>query len=357
MTHILIASVHRIATGGSGEAIHLRRLAEALGEAGERVTVLDGPMDPGRTAGDPVAGLRELELGVDGLLRRSRPDVALLWGHRGEETAMARRLDQGGVPVVLEHPAADLPPVPETLRAAREVVVPSRFARDLFREETGRDAHPIEPCLRPCTCPPDASGPGQAPRAPFRLTFINPEPAKGLDVVMHLVWATMRGNLPFRFRFVEGRWGAADLARLGIHAADLPCLEVVPYRADACSLYAETDLVLAPSLWRESFGMVAREAVAHGVPVVASRVGGLPEAVGDGGVCLDPPVCTGRYRARMTADEIRTWLEAVIAGVRQERIPRPRLLTRGTDESVNAYRELLERAVAAMARIQRRTDS
>ncbi|MFD0853742.1 hypothetical protein ACFQ07_16005, partial [Actinomadura adrarensis] len=91
MTHILITSVHRIATGRSGEAIHLRCLAEALGEAGERVTVLDGPMDPGRTAGDPGAGLRELEFRVDALLRRSRPDVALLWGHRGEETAMARR--------------------------------------------------------------------------------------------------------------------------------------------------------------------------------------------------------------------------------------------------------------------------
>ncbi|MFD0855799.1 hypothetical protein ACFQ07_26390, partial [Actinomadura adrarensis] len=56
---------------------------------------------------------------------------------------------------------------------------------------------------------------------------------------------------------------------------------------------------------------------------------------------------TGHHRARMTADEIRTWLEAVIAGVRRERIPRPRLLTRGTGESVNAYHELLERAAAA----------
>jgi glycosyltransferase involved in cell wall biosynthesis len=106
-------------------------------------------------------------------------------------------------------------------------------------------------------------------------------------------------------------------------------------------LYAETDLLLAPSLWRESFGMVAREAVIHGVPVVASCAGGLPEAVGDGGVCLPPPAHSGNYRVRMTTDETRTWLEAVARELRRERAPRPELLTRTTAASVGAYRELL----------------
>lgn len=42
-----------------------------------------------------------------------------------------------------------------------------------------------------------------------------------------------------------------------------------------------------PSLF-ESYGLAVAEAMSYGKPVVASRVGGLPEAVGDGGV-LTPP--------------------------------------------------------------------
>jgi glycosyltransferase involved in cell wall biosynthesis len=42
-----------------------------------------------------------------------------------------------------------------------------------------------------------------------------------------------------------------------------------------------------PSLF-ESYGMAAAEAMTWGKPVVASRVGGLPEVVGDGGILVPP---------------------------------------------------------------------
>ncbi|MCF7917105.1 MAG: glycosyltransferase family 4 protein [Candidatus Omnitrophica bacterium] len=46
----------------------------------------------------------------------------------------------------------------------------------------------------------------------------------------------------------------------------------------------EADLVVVPSLVYESFGYTAAEAMAYGVPVIASDVGGLPEVIENAGV-------------------------------------------------------------------------
>lgn len=51
--------------------------------------------------------------------------------------------------------------------------------------------------------------------------------------------------------------------------------------------YARAEIVLMPSRY-EPFGIVALEAIAAGCPVVASRTGGLPEAVGPCGVLVPP---------------------------------------------------------------------
>jgi glycosyltransferase involved in cell wall biosynthesis len=56
------------------------------------------------------------------------------------------------------------------------------------------------------------------------------------------------------------------------------------------------DLLLLPSEM-ESFGLVALEAMACGVPVVASRVGGLPEVVIDG---FNGRLCTPGDTRQMT---------------------------------------------------------
>jgi glycosyltransferase involved in cell wall biosynthesis len=47
-------------------------------------------------------------------------------------------------------------------------------------------------------------------------------------------------------------------------------------------LYAETDVLLAPSIWPESYGLVAREALAAGCWVVASDLGAMGEDVTPG---------------------------------------------------------------------------
>jgi glycosyltransferase involved in cell wall biosynthesis len=57
--------------------------------------------------------------------------------------------------------------------------------------------------------------------------------------------------------------------------------------AELKDLYAESELFLFPSLY-EGFGLPALEAMAAGVPVVASNASSLPEVVGDAGILFDP---------------------------------------------------------------------
>ena len=52
-------------------------------------------------------------------------------------------------------------------------------------------------------------------------------------------------------------------------------------------LIAGAKVFVAPSLW-EGFGLHVLEAMALGVPVVASNVGSLPEVVGDAGILVNP---------------------------------------------------------------------
>jgi len=55
-------------------------------------------------------------------------------------------------------------------------------------------------------------------------------------------------------------------------------------------LLAKTKLLVLPSLCFEGFPMVIREALAHGVPVAASRIGAIPFIIKDGinGVMFKP---------------------------------------------------------------------
>lgn len=47
-------------------------------------------------------------------------------------------------------------------------------------------------------------------------------------------------------------------------------------------VYAETDVLILPSIWPENQPVSITEAMAAGIPVLASRIGGIPELVDDG---------------------------------------------------------------------------
>ncbi len=74
--------------------------------------------------------------------------------------------------------------------------------------------------------------------------------------------------------------------------------------SDRQALYAGARLLVMPS-FHEGFGMTVLEAMALGVPVVASNRGALPELLGDAGPLVDPgdPAAIGAAIGRLLDDD------------------------------------------------------
>ncbi|MDX1579739.1 MAG: glycosyltransferase, partial [Gemmatimonadota bacterium] len=109
-------------------------------------------------------------------------------------------------------------------------------------------------------------------------------PHKGHRV---LVDAIARAGLDGVELLVAGPLGDPAYAReLRARADAVPGLRlrlVGPYEpCDLSALLAGVDVLVAPSLWPETFCLVVREALARGVPAITTRLGALPDGVEDG---------------------------------------------------------------------------
>ncbi len=117
-------------------------------------------------------------------------------------------------------------------------------------------------------------------------------PRKGYDLLVaalaqlkHLPWrltiAGDCGRSPDTLRRLE-----ADIARCGL--AQRIRLRGALTADELTSLYAASDLFVLPSRF-EGYGMAFAEAIAHGLPVVGTRAGAIPDTVpADAGVLVPP---------------------------------------------------------------------
>ena len=84
-------------------------------------------------------------------------------------------------------------------------------------------------------------------------------------------------------------------------------------RPDAAECVAAADVCVVPSRWEEAFCLAAAEPLARGRPLVATRVGAVPELVEDGrtGILVpprDPPALAAAIRRLLETPELATTL-------------------------------------------------
>ena len=87
--------------------------------------------------------------------------------------------------------------------------------------------------------------------------------------------------------------------------------------------YASADLLLLPSRV-ETYGMVVTEARAHGLPVIATEVGGLTEALGKGADAIRPGLLVPSENPEALGAALRAWLGDVELRARFRRAARER---------------------------------
>ncbi|HEY6794307.1 MAG TPA: glycosyltransferase family 4 protein [Kineosporiaceae bacterium] len=333
-------SVHVVLPGGvddpatpSGGNRYDRRVVEELAALGWSVRVGAVPGSwprPGPGALEALAAeLAAVPDGaavlLDGLVAAAAPEVvvpaaarvrAVVLSHLplGDETGL-------GPDQVARRRAAER----RTLRAADAVIATSAAAARRLLALHGLDGdrvHVVPPGVdhAPATTPSDDGA--------RLLCVASITPRKGHDVLVPALGSVR--DLAWRCTCV----GATHLdpthaARVRSTADALGLADRVTFPgprtgAALTRLYAQADLLVLPSL-AEPFGMVVTEALASGVPVVASAVGGIPEALGhapDGAVpgLLVPPgdadSLAAALRAWLTERPLRDRLRTAAAGRR-----------------------------------------
>lgn len=275
-----IAQVLPASTGGIGR--HVASLVPRLTAAGHQVAVYaprggaDGHHDPGTR--------RLARLVVDGA------DVVHAHGYRAGAWAAAGLLRP--VPVVVTWHNAVLGAGPAALAArglqrsvARSADLTLGASTDLvdLASRLGARSARLGPVAAPRLPPPTRD------RAVVRAALaVEPEhilvltvgrlaAQKNLDLVLDVA-ARLRGHCAVVFAIAgEG----PERARLAGRIAEerLPVRLLGP-RRDIADLLASADLALLTSTW-EARALVAQEALIAGLPLVATRVGGIEELVAD----------------------------------------------------------------------------
>jgi glycosyltransferase involved in cell wall biosynthesis len=285
-----------VAVPGAGAASELYRpLADVVELPYAALTLPRSPVAGARFA----AAARRQTRALRGALRRSRPDLVVVATSTLPWALAAARLER--VPAIV-YVGEVVPTGPGPARAvggralialtralASEIVCCSRAAAAPF---AGPRTHVIAPGIDPPRAGDGAAfraRHGLAGAAPLAVAVGNLSRRRGQDVLLEAL-ALVRRELPDAGCALVGapHPRAEDLAyerelrglavRLGIERA----VAFAGYVDDVADAYAAADVVVNPIRGAEGLGRAALEALAAGRPVVASRVGGVSEALRDG---------------------------------------------------------------------------
>jgi glycosyltransferase involved in cell wall biosynthesis len=285
-----------LSRGGSAEVVDLE-------VGGVRVTLMPTASSRAEKSPNPREGGVFLDL-ADQVFDRFRPQVLLTYGGHPVSLELMRRARARRIAVVFHLHNFGY----RDRRGFENVsalIFPSGYSRRFHQRLIGLDGVVIPDPIRLDTVIAEDT-------KPTYVTLINPQPDKGVTVFarMAMVLNERRPDIPFLI--VEGRGTSDVLARLPVDLSALTNLNRMANTPDPRDFYRVSRAVLMPSLWRESLGRVAIEAMANGIPVLASDRGALPETLGNAGFVFTLPArCTPASGVAPSAREVAPWVAVI----------------------------------------------
>jgi glycosyltransferase involved in cell wall biosynthesis len=179
--------------------------------------------------------------------------------------------------------------------AARIAIAPSSHLAERLQHHGWREVRHLGYFI-------DRPEPSSNPvRSEYDLLYVGRlEREKGVDVLLEALPAILSAIPSVRLTLVGGGsqdsvlHRQADLSRLG---SAVRFLAQVP-RAELSGHYARAAACILPSVWTENSPLVAYECLSFGLPMLGSRVGGIPELI--------EPDCGFTFAPRNPADLART---------------------------------------------------
>ena len=176
------------------------------------------------------------------------------------------------------------------------VVFVSDYLRDYWMQHipTLTNTHVVHNGADPEQFFPLDPSPSGSSRIPVVLYVGRLDPLKGTHVLIEAVRVLNERGVRLICRMVGSSFSGASKTTPYVEALVRNCPENVEFLGHCAAnelgkQYRAADVLCCPSIWQEPFGKVNIEAMASGLPVVASKVGGIPEIAAYGGVCLVEP--------------------------------------------------------------------
>jgi len=171
----------------------------------------------------------------------------------------------------------------QALKLCDRVLVPSRYLLNRYQN--------WEPLLNACHWP-YGIGPVKFEKkssGPFFHIAYAAKISREKGAFILLKAARRLKDLPVRF-LVAGGGSPEDLAAFDHESKDLNVIRLGNITPDRIGedLLAGADILIQPSIWPENSPISIAQALAAGIPVIASRIGGIPEIVGEGGLLVRP---------------------------------------------------------------------
>ena len=114
------------------------------------------------------------------------------------------------------------------------------------------------------------------------------EHAKGFHVLVKAIDIAKKRGVP-AFAVIAGEGTQqTELQRMCNELGLQDSVKLLGFRSDVLDIVAGADVAVVPSIWADPFPYAVLEAMACSKPVVASRVGGIPEMVSEKSAALVP---------------------------------------------------------------------